>query len=411
MLAYEATLGDIVSLNSHPYSEDYSETVIAGEHLLTPPLMVVAEILKDNKTQFNERTGEEESRIGFSQCKCIWYSHKTNQYEEAWISSKMLKLIKKNGTIESRKDTEFYKLVTLDTTKPYEPKFKKYYSVVLKTNELELGKRKSSKSLDENSIIENKEEKVTINAYLAFVSPVMEVVQIIDAKDVEQKDAKFNPKNGERRKLGSEWFAKVKWFNAASEKFSEKILPICVLEKIEPVNREVLQQIKEAITNQTYFEHRNANSIQTLLKPKAVVYKSGYYFLKAFDYITNTHSHMPIPDSTFDLVDKYYTDSFPKFEFINTGSFSDNSVEQEIIKGIGAAKKSGVYIRIKYKNRNDKLSFRTLKSYEIKPVTSSLRAGEGRVINYLEGVCQSCKEIRTFRVDEIQKVQILNIRY
>lgn len=390
-----------MSLHSHPYFEQFTETIIAGEHLLTPPLMVVAEILRDNRDQFNERTGEEESRVAYSQCKCVWYSNKSNQFEEAWISSKMLKLIKKGESEEEVKEHRFFTMETID---PYKLKYKKYFSVVLKTNELELGKRKSSMTLDENSIVENKEEKITINAYLAFVSPVMEIVQIMEAKDSEQKEVKFNSKTGEKRRISSNWVVKVKWFNAASDKFSEKILPISVLERLEPIDDKILSQIKEAIGTEKFFKYENIDKSITILMPKTLVYKNGTYHLKAFDYITNTHRNIVLISRPFDPITKYFSHSFPTYDFINTGISSDNSIQQELINGIRTASEGKFFIRIKYKNRNDKLSFRTLKDYVIKPVN------DGR-INYLEGKCQSCKETRTFNISEIQKLQILNLTF
>lgn len=403
MIAYYAELGDVVALKSHPYFEKYTETVIAGEHQLTSPLMVVAEILKDIKTQFNEKTGEEESRIGFSSVKCIWYSHKTNQFEEVWISSKMLKLIEKSGD-ENKKDAYFYELVPLNENKSNEPKFKKYHNVVLKSNNLELGKRKSSMTFDEGSVIETKEERYTITAYLGFVSPVMEIIQILDAKDIEQKEVKYNPKSGERRKFSSDWLAKVKWFNPASDKFSEKILPISVLQRIEPPNETVLMQIKEAVSNLKYFRYYNEDRSETILKPKGIICKSGHYRLNALDYLTNKNRHLPIPNDLFEEEERYYTDKFPKYAFIETGVYSETSLTDELVEAILKAAELKKYIRIKYKNRNNKLSIRTLKEYEIKPVNNGK-------IKYLESYCMSSKEKRTFRIDEIQKLELLSVKF
>jgi hypothetical protein len=73
----------------------------------------------------------------------------------------------------------------------------------------------------------------------------MEIIQIIDSKDIEQKDARFNSKTGERRRLTSDWMLKVKWFNPSCDKFSEKILPSCVFNIVDSIEEKYLKNIKD----------------------------------------------------------------------------------------------------------------------------------------------------------------------
>jgi hypothetical protein len=81
------SLGDIVALNSHPYDQFLTSVIISGEPQLLSPLMVIIEVLNDTRNQYDEKTGEEISKTGNSQCKCIWFSNKSHQFEETWVSS------------------------------------------------------------------------------------------------------------------------------------------------------------------------------------------------------------------------------------------------------------------------------------------------------------------------------------
>ncbi|HYG16139.1 MAG TPA: hypothetical protein VEC12_10340 [Bacteroidia bacterium] len=83
----EYHLGCIVALKSHFFnSGDQSNVVLlSGEPQLMPPLMVVTEKLKVTKKSFEENSGLETSVIGEFQYKCLWFSNKSFQFEDAWF--------------------------------------------------------------------------------------------------------------------------------------------------------------------------------------------------------------------------------------------------------------------------------------------------------------------------------------
>ncbi len=127
--------------------------------------MVVVEVLFNNKNTFDEITGDELANKKDSDCRCVWYSTKSNQYEEAWLSCKSLK------KIQSAQATD-------------DALFKPNILVVLKTLPLELRKKKSSLTIDGYG---NYKESVNVTSLLSFVGPVM---QIISVKKKRRQSAK-----------------------------------------------------------------------------------------------------------------------------------------------------------------------------------------------------------------------------
>lgn len=154
MTSNTPSIGDIVALNSHPYHSTQTNILIGGEPQLTSPLMVVVETVGDAQNSFDENVGMQIHDKGKScQCKCIWYSTKSHQFEEVWISSKVLKKT-------TPKDLNH----TIDKQKFIDKSIGYGSLVTLKTSALEIAKQKSSISIESNR------EKSTINPILSLFS-------------------------------------------------------------------------------------------------------------------------------------------------------------------------------------------------------------------------------------------------
>src|SRR6218665_3967299 len=80
------SIGDIVTLKSHPYVLDNSAIIISGDHLSLPPLMIVAEIAKSSYKVA-------EIKHATYKCACMWFSPKSYRFELSEIYEDQLKLI------------------------------------------------------------------------------------------------------------------------------------------------------------------------------------------------------------------------------------------------------------------------------------------------------------------------------
>jgi len=392
MLANEINIGDIVTLNSHPFFQSVQAVIISGESQLLPPLMVVLEFLKETKDQYDEKTGDEQTKKGNAQCKCMWYSHKTHQFEEAWLTSKSLKLIKANPISLTKND-----LFQESTS---------FKSVSLKTIDLEMGKLKSSLSKDENNQTIINEPKSIINPLLSFVSPIMEILQVTEVKDSD-KEPQYDTKTGKQKRYFSKWSVKCKWFNPSGDKFSEKFLPIDALQVIEAVNEEALKELNKAIDSDQFIliDKAVTNSVkQSIIKPLSIVFRSGQYYLIGYDYCLNKKLEIKIPFQPT-IVEEYFHDSAPSFTYLREAN-TTKSVTDEIKECIEKGLQEQCILRVKYMNKADRVTYKTMTNYSV------LSAKETeKDIFYLTGQSISHKEERTLRLDRILSIQTLNLKF
>ncbi|RYX85385.1 WYL domain-containing protein [bacterium] len=393
-------IGDVVSLTSHPYNYDLTSVIIAGEPQFVPPLMVVIEMINDTKTQFNEKTGDDISVKGSSNCKCIWYSSKSNQFEENWVYSKDLKIIQKQPKLTP---TELYEEKEINSQGD-SIKIKNYFNATLKTSVLELSKIKSTISTTSNSS-DSAIEKTTNNSLLSFVSPVLQVTQIIEVKTQEQKEPIFDARTGIKKRIQSEYLVKCKWFNANSDKISEKLIPINALQIIPLVSLQILKDLKSKIKAKVYAKFDN-----TVLQLKGLSFLNGHYYIKGYDYLTNKNTEIEVsknyPQLIFIKKEDFILREAPKFDFTDGQVLTKEYFSDQYKDLIQEANHNKYYIRIKYKNRNDKVSTRTLKDYSI------FNVGDiDKPLSYLTAFCISKDAERTFNINQVQQIQILNLKY
>jgi hypothetical protein len=220
-------IGAILSLKNHPYNIGNTDVKISALAQMTPPLLVVTEIL-NNSGEFDTETGAKKLK----QIKCVFYSHKTHKFENYWFNAEQLtpitgnnissKISTDNGdSVEIKTgDEDDFKSIGIENPKKLSIiDLKKEYlnrQVILKSCDFELGKQKSTFEKNGN----NSTQK--INAHLDFVPPVLTVI------DIKQNDEKIthNPKTGNQKKISSYFLLKCKWYNPALSVFSEEFLPI-----------------------------------------------------------------------------------------------------------------------------------------------------------------------------------------
>lgn len=292
-------LGDLYSLKNHPYKEDQRNIKIAGLASMTPPILVVSEILNSPK-QHDVETGI----IKPKQVKCIFYSHKSHNFENSWFSVNDIKLIGENNTNAERGEQYNDEIVTKNTvlSKYSNPsiieEIKKEFlnnQVILKSCDLELGKLKITYSQTEYK----SSDKVT--AHLNFLPPVLTVI------DVKVNDDKisYNPKSGNFKKIFSTYLLKCKWYNPNTDSFSEDYIPIDAIQKIEAPD---LNLVATAIINNNIFRHdlrknekkidifkESSNTLSHIyLQPLEIIFNHYKYQIRYYDIFRDRYSKMDL---------------------------------------------------------------------------------------------------------------------
>ena len=377
-------LGDIVALSSHPFTSSYHDILVEGEPQLISPLMIIIEILGDVQNLYDENVGNQIQGKGgvTAQCKCMWYSSKSFQFEEAIISSKLLKKIQDNddSVLKDKVDNGKLKHSQIIIGK----------SVTLLTAQLELNKLKS---FDKN---EGGKKWSSISPLLSFVSPIM---QIIGTAKNESKEPLFDAKTGNKKREISELLIKCKWFNPSSEKMSEKLIPIEALTIIPPVNEKEITKILSFIEKGEHIIIKSKNK-ETIIKPLNVRCIHGFYKLSGYDYLTNKVEEflidegLEIPEKN---IDKRCIDIVPN---VKINMPHNEQLESTILK----AKNDKNYLRIKYKDRNGNVTVRTIEGFE-----TIISDG----FNYLVGKCLLRNDMRNFVIskDRIHFLEVLNLNF
>jgi len=345
--------------------------------------MIVIEILYETKSTFDESTGTELIKKGTYQYKCLWYSTKAGQFEETWISSRLLKVIEsQSGGLQ------------IDN-------LKYGMNVTLKTIDIELGKKKISLK---TSDIRSKNSNKTISGILPFTSPVM---QIIGFSKSETKEPLLDIKTGEIKRKISSQLVKCKFFNFPSDKFSDVLIPIEALQRNFEILPATLRELNDAINNKVFLKTISQSLLfkNTCIKPIQIVYKAGNYFLEAEDYLENKIIDFLIEGKTnqFEFIDTKFTE-LPSFKLLKNKLNITAISKKELIRF-----SKNNYWRIKYSDVNENLSVRTI--FDISFFQNSkIENGKKINIDYVKAQCISsnCEE-RFFRIDRIQKIKIIDI--
>jgi hypothetical protein len=173
------------------------------------------------------------------------------------------------------------------------------------------------------------------------------------------------------------------------------------LRLVELIEEGKLDRIDEAIElNEAFVTVIDRKT--TLLTPKHIAHRSGFYFLRAFDYLKNENIEVNIDKAfLFDSYPAYFIRKAPVFDVRSKAGMSAKTGKKEILHCIKLAKRNKHLIRIKYKNRNEELSVRTLRDFEL---VKGIKTPK-----YLVGFCELRQEERTFKVNRVQNVEELII--
>jgi hypothetical protein len=347
---------------------------------MVPPLMVIVDILKTEQ----KILGNPEKTELYTY-NCVYFSPKTYKFIFVELIENDLRLIYSNNLCINKNS------------------LKRGDKVTLKSMEYELAKKKSSLTYEDNSISTDK-GSTTINSLLSYLPPVL---QVQDLKKHTSKHSIANKKTGEVTREIYQWDVHYLIFDPLDNKKSELILPLEVLTLIEDIDENALKLIYETISKSGYLLIKFHDS-QSFVKPRNIANRGGMYFLRAFDYLSNKVEELNLIDlMQIETIDSPFAIEVPTFDLeAKPESATPAFIHKEITDTILAAVVKRSYIRIKYKNRNDQISHRTLKNYKIKEVKEV-----GLDVTYLIGFCYLRQSERTFRVDRIQSLQELKISF
>jgi hypothetical protein len=373
-------IGDIVSLKSHAYIKGITNIIISGDQLLVSPLLVIKEKVKIK----NDPPIEDDSLASY-EYTCNWFSSKSHSFEEVKVKDIHLRLIIA-GSVN----------VTIEEVFPGA-------MVTLKSMDYELSKKKSSFTFEDTTITHNL-ENTTINALLTNICPILHVISV---KQHVTKHPLTDKTTGKQFRWTHTYDIKCFWYNSVDDKFSEVILPIELLKVVTPIDESIIVNIQNIIAKSGVLEIQNIKD-SFLIKPRNISHRSGYYFLRGYDYVLNriTEHKIDYPN-TFKEVSKLILKNAPSFDLINNPlAVTKQFVTNEIEENINEAARNCNYIRIQYKNRNDIISLRTLKNYKHVSTVES-----GKDYSYVIGYCCLRMAERAFRIDRIQQFEELNFKF
>lgn len=341
-------LGDLLTLQNHPFFTTDNEIIIGADDALIPPIMVAVEILNDHrsKDEFDEKTGQKITNS--IQVKCLFYSHKSYKFESNWFQTDQLKQISihtiedKTPKIEALKDIDNY--------------INK--NVILKTWSVEIKKKKSFLSYTSGSI----DKSVKISALLNFLPPVMTVIGV--KKLEENKENNFDKKTGNPKRQFSRHLIKCRWFNPIISGFSEDYFNPNSIEIVTATNQDLIIKIEDIIKSKKYIKFNNKdikyNNGDTIGLPLTITFNHCYHKLTYKDYLTNNNETINLTEfSSENFVEK---DNYAKTFIPEYSEFKIETDIEEFLKSEFQEPEivSTKIFRISYTNIEESKSIRTI---------------------------------------------------
>jgi hypothetical protein len=362
-------IGDLVSLKNHPFGLDSDNVKISAFAAMTPPILVVSEIM-NSTVEFDGGTGDEKPK----QVKCIFYSHKSHKFENYWFNVKQLKIISefnfgdnedkekndvvsktsKKGEFDATSDSNLSDIGIEYPKSKILGELKKDFlnkQVILKSCDHELGKIKTTFSQVDNKLSQK------VNSHLDFLPPVLTVI------DVKLNDEKisFNTKSGNQKKIISYFLLKCKWYNPSSGAFSEDFIPIETVLIIPAIKS--LELISELILNKLFLKQKFQNHIvlesgivfdHSYIQPIELIFNHYYYKLRYYDFFKNKFNEIELlkidlDGETVELSD-FITEKIPEYKT----QLQDFSNVKDYVFDVGS------YYRITYKDLQDKITRRVI---------------------------------------------------
>lgn len=400
-------IGTIVTLKSNHLKsiDQFPELLLAGEPTFVTPLMIVTEVLVVKTDKIDEETGKLKNLKGNFQYKCIWFSNKSFKIEENWFYEKELLSIAPKSEVDE-------KLQFGD-------------NIVLKTNSLELQKKKT--------YIENDKNKVNtkISHLLNFCSPVF---IFLSYASVEKKEPFIDSHTGRLKRIYSSKLAKVKSFNVKEDKYSEFLIPVEAIQKIGEINDDILKQYIDAKSSKKLLVHHNiseSESITKIFSVNSISSVSNIYIAEIKNVFSEEIERIEITNerikSTIDLKNN---EIYPAFSQ-NKGVFSVKSIEdflkstivdnqyrvnsdinEEYINELHTQK----LLKIVYKNKREKITTRfciPIHVFSIVVMKYSPKDKKEIPVNeyYMQSFCLLRSDYRNFKIERIMFLEVVENEY
>lgn len=387
-------IGDFVCLQNHPYFDDNQKIKIAANADMTPPVMIIGEIL--DKDECNPLNGKQ-SEI---QIRCYYYSTKDGKYIDKWFKSEQVKKLEAGLTYL---DNEVLKSID-DFDLEYIKKLYVNTLVCLKSVDFELNKKKIF--IDSSDGIRTNKE----NNHLEFLPPVMTVIDII--KNKEEKKFSTTKPNFVEKNL-SKYVFKCKWYNPKISSYSEEFLPSNVLGTLvdqQSIIDVIISSIDQKqylilkLRNSIHLEENTTEVLTKLVEPHELIFNHYYYKLNATDLFKQKVV-------SFSLDEIYYEN--------NKNQYSIYSVYKSLILGHTFPRfgtrfetisekifEETQYFLITYRDKNGKVTIRMIKVI----TTESYIDATDIEHNFVVANCLLRNgNIRHFKINQITKVtKILN---
>jgi len=387
------SIGDFVCIQNHPYFNKNQKIKIAANAEMTPPIMIVGEVL--DKDECNPLDGKR-SEI---QIRCYYYSTKDGKYIDKWIKAEQLKKLEANDT--------YLDIDGLSKIESFDVEFlKKNYLnklVCLKSVDFELNKKRIF--IDSSDGIRTNKE----NNHLEFLPPVMTVIDVV--KNKEEKKYSSTKENFVEKDL-SKYMFKCKWYNPKTSSYSEELIPSSILgivniysEKIDDLVNGFGENnfliINQKSKDKFELEDNIEQIVKTLVKPTELVFNHYYYNVSSFDLVKQKTTFHPIEDIiTHDIP----VDYFPKSTIFGNAYPRYKTTFRPIISTIF---KDNEYYLIKYKDKSNKITTRIIKVIFQEPYIDQ-EDGSDQI--FLVSNCLLRKgRIRHFSIKHIlESIEILN---
>lgn len=339
------SLGNFVSLKNHPYLSDTHNIKIASNPNVTPPIMVIVEILNKDE-EHNTSNGRKYE----NQVKCIYYSHKEGKFVDRWFKINELKLIEgcnTNLNIDTFIDIDKYDLEYIKDT----------FStnlVCLKSVDFELNKKKVF--LDNTDGKRSNKE----NHHLDFLPPVMTIIDVVKNKEEVKYSQKIENK---KEKDCSKYLFKCKWYNPHTTSYSEDLFPVCSLGLISFDEEDI--RIKNNLISEDIFitlnlsqeielESSKQTVINKLISIKEIIYNHYYYEVGYFDLFSNQYLNVELNKlSIVSTIEKkkIFGKKYPEY---------DKNITPVSFKIFS----EGAYYQIKYLDKLNRVTTRIIKYIE-----------------------------------------------
>lgn len=220
MIKYQ--IGNLVSLKNHPFILS-SKTKIGANAFMTPPVMVVTEMLDNDRSKVNENL--------LAQVLCTFYNSKNSCYEKHWFKLDEIAKIEENKVLSTNINEDYSSLIATFRNN----------LVVLSSADMELGKKEISWTKDVE------DEKFRTESYLDFLPPVMTVIDVVDNKKYLKKSKKLTETEEDK------YLLKCRWFNPTKQTFSEDLISYKIVEKVV-IDFKKIEIIKDGINNNNLFK-------------------------------------------------------------------------------------------------------------------------------------------------------------